>query len=62
MSDYLRVKLGDIVRIKETGETGTVVERYFWGKFHVLTDDKKILYFEETDNAVELLIKEECYE
>ena len=55
MSDYLRVKIGDIIKIKETGETGTVVERYFWGKFHVLTDDKKILYFEETDNAVELI-------
>ena len=56
--DYLRVELGDIVRIKETGEIGTVVTRYFWGLFHVLTEDKKILYFNEQDNAVELFVEE----
>lgn len=53
--DYLRVQLGDAVRIKDTGEVGIIVERYFWGTFHVLTEDKRTLYFNEVDNAVELL-------
>lgn len=50
-------KLGDIVRIKETGELGIVVHRYFWGKVGLIyvNDRNKSFWFHEGDDVVELV-------
>ena len=54
MGEYTRFQLGDIVRVKSNDTQGIVVERYFWGKVHVLIDNKTY-YFNEQDNELELL-------
>jgi hypothetical protein len=50
----MEYKLGSIVRIKESGELGIVVHRYFWGKVGLIyvNNRNKSFWFNEKDNDV----------
>lgn len=50
-------KLGSIVRIKESGELGIVVHRYFWGKVGLIyvNNRNKSFWFNEKDDVVEFV-------
>lgn len=53
----MEYKLGSIVRIKESGELGIVVHRYFWGKVGLIyvNDRNKSFWFNEKDDVVEFV-------
>ena len=56
------MRLGNIVRIKETGEIGIVVTRYFWGQICVLLfdDRSKSKWFNEADDTVDFMSENEA--
>lgn len=53
----MEYKLGSVVRIKESGELGIVVHRYFWGKVGLIyvNNRNKSFWFNEKDDVVEFV-------
>lgn len=54
MSD-VETRRGTVVRLKETGEIGTVVERYFFGKFCILLEDGRQIWMYEDEGKIEII-------
>lgn len=53
----VETRRGTVVRLKETGEIGTVVERYFFGKFCILLEDGRQIWMYEDEGKIEIINK-----
>ena len=53
----IETRRGTVVKLKETGEIATVIERYFFGKFCILLEDGRQIWMYEDENKVEIINK-----